>query len=91
VIAAHSVNATPNPKLPYDTMKDFTYVSLMSSAPLIIIANKALPAIEIPVSLHPPRIECQFRIPSEFAQHSSLVIRQQNISLHRATRSLLRS
>ena len=44
VIAAHAVNATLNPKLPYDTMKDFTYVSLMSVAPLIIIANNALPA-----------------------------------------------
>ena len=30
VIAAHAVNATLNPKLPYDTLKDFTYVSLMS-------------------------------------------------------------
>ena len=47
VIAAHAVNATLNPKLPYDTLKDFTYVSLMSSAPLIIIANNALPANNI--------------------------------------------
>jgi len=47
VIAAHSVNATLNPKLPYDTMKDFSYVSLMSVAPLIIIANKSLPANNI--------------------------------------------
>ena len=47
VIAAHSVNATLNPKLPYDTMKDFSYVSLMSVAPLIIIANKTLPANNI--------------------------------------------
>jgi tripartite-type tricarboxylate transporter receptor subunit TctC len=47
VIAAHAVNATLNPKLPYDTLKDFTYVSLMSSAPLIIIANKSLPANNI--------------------------------------------
>jgi tripartite-type tricarboxylate transporter receptor subunit TctC len=47
VIAAHSVNATLNPKLPYDTLKDITYVSLMSSAPLIIIANKSLPANDI--------------------------------------------
>ena len=31
VIAAHSVNPTLNPKIPYDTMKDITYVSLMSS------------------------------------------------------------
>jgi len=47
VIAAHSVNPTLNPKIPYDTMKDITYVSLMSSAPLIIIANKQLPANNI--------------------------------------------
>src|ERR1043166_1786256 len=44
VIAAHAVNATLNPKLPYDTLKDFSYVSRMSVAPLIMIANNALPA-----------------------------------------------
>ncbi len=44
VIAAHAVNATLNPKLPYDTLKDLTYVSLMSVAPLILIAHPALPA-----------------------------------------------
>jgi tripartite-type tricarboxylate transporter receptor subunit TctC len=44
VIAAHAVNASLNPKLPYDTLKDFSYVSLMSVAPLIIVANPALPA-----------------------------------------------
>ena len=48
VIAAHAVNATLNPKLPYDTLKDLAYVSLMSSAPLIIIANKDVPANSIP-------------------------------------------
>src|SRR6266481_6999509 len=47
VIAAHAVNATLNPKLPYDTLKDISYVSLMSVAPLIIIANNALPANNI--------------------------------------------
>jgi tripartite-type tricarboxylate transporter receptor subunit TctC len=47
VIAAHAVNATLNPKLPYDTLRDFTYVSLMSVAPLIMIANNALPANNI--------------------------------------------
>src|SRR3954453_15561680 len=44
VIAAHAVNATLNPKLPYDTLKDFSYVSLMSVAPLIMIAQPSLPA-----------------------------------------------
>ena len=38
------MNATLNPKLPYDTLKDFTYVSLMSVAPLIMIAHPSLPA-----------------------------------------------
>ena len=44
VIAAHSVNATLNPKLPYDTLKDFSYVSLLSVAPLILITHPSLPA-----------------------------------------------
>ncbi|WP_441229809.1 Bug family tripartite tricarboxylate transporter substrate binding protein [Tardiphaga sp. 215_C5_N2_1] len=44
VIAAHSVNPTLNPKLPYDAMKDFTYVSLTSVTPLILIATPSLPA-----------------------------------------------
>jgi tripartite-type tricarboxylate transporter receptor subunit TctC len=44
VIAAHAVNATLNPKLPYDTLSDFSYVSLMSVAPLIMIAHPSLPA-----------------------------------------------
>ena len=47
VIAAHAVNATLNPKLPYDTLKDFSYVSLMSVAPLIMIAHPSLPANNI--------------------------------------------
>ena len=44
VIAAHSVNPSLKPNLPYNTEKDFTYVSLMSVAPLIIIATPSLPA-----------------------------------------------
>src|SRR5260370_38176539 len=39
VIAALAVNATLNPKLPYDTLKDISYVSLMSVAPLLLIAH----------------------------------------------------
>jgi tripartite-type tricarboxylate transporter receptor subunit TctC len=44
VIAAHAVNASLNPKLPYNVLKDFSYVSLMSVAPLIMVANPTLPA-----------------------------------------------
>ena len=47
VIAAHSVNPTLNPKLPYDTMKDLAYVSQTSLAPLILIAHPSVPANNI--------------------------------------------
>jgi tripartite-type tricarboxylate transporter receptor subunit TctC len=47
VIAAHATNATLNPKLPFDPLKDFTYVSLMSVAPLIMVANPSVPANNI--------------------------------------------
>ena len=44
VIAAHATNATLNPKLPFDPLKDFTYFSLMSVAPLIMVAHPSVPA-----------------------------------------------
>ena len=47
VIAAHSVNPTLNPRLPYHTMKDFAYVSVTSVAPLILIAHPSVPANNI--------------------------------------------
>jgi tripartite-type tricarboxylate transporter receptor subunit TctC len=47
VIAAHAVNVTLNPKLPYDTLKDLSYVSLMSVAPLILITHPSVPATNI--------------------------------------------
>lgn len=47
VIAAHATNPTLNPKLPFDPFKDFTYVSLMSVAPLIMVAHPSVPANNI--------------------------------------------
>ncbi len=47
VIAAHAANATLNPRLPYDVLKDFTYVSLLSVAPLMMVAHPSLPANNI--------------------------------------------
>lgn len=44
VIAAHAVNATLNTKLPYDVLKDFSYVSLLSIAPLMMVAHPSQPA-----------------------------------------------
>lgn len=47
VIAAHAANATLNPRLPYDVLKDFSYVSLLSVAPLMMVAHPSLPANNI--------------------------------------------
>ena len=44
VIAAHSANATLYPKLPFDTVKDFSYVSLVGVTPLILVASNTFPA-----------------------------------------------
>jgi tripartite-type tricarboxylate transporter receptor subunit TctC len=44
VIAAHAVNASLYSKLPYDVQKDFTYISLMSVAPLMMVLNPGVPA-----------------------------------------------
>ncbi len=43
VIAAHSANASLYPKLPFDTVRDFTYVSLLGVTPLIMVANNDFP------------------------------------------------
>jgi len=44
VIAGHAANATLNTKMPYDVLKDLTYVSLISTAPLFLAVRKDLPA-----------------------------------------------
>jgi len=43
VIAGHAANATLNTKMPYDVLKDFTYVSLISTAPSFLGVRKDLP------------------------------------------------
>lgn len=44
VIAAHAANQTLYPKLPYDSIKSFTPVSLLVTAPLIVTATNTLAA-----------------------------------------------
>ncbi len=44
VIAAHAANQTLYPKLPYDSVKSFSTISLLVTAPLIVTATNALPA-----------------------------------------------
>ena len=44
VIAAHAINPSMQPKLPYDTQKDFAPVSLVATMPLVVAASKTLKA-----------------------------------------------
>ncbi len=38
-ITAHAINAAIYPKLPYDSVKDFTQVALLASSPLIVVVR----------------------------------------------------
>src|SRR3989442_14538925 len=40
----HAINASLYTKLPYDSVKDFTFISLVASTPLLLVVNPALPA-----------------------------------------------
>lgn len=41
---AHAVNPSIQPKMPYRTVEDFSPVGLAAKAPLVIVANKHIPA-----------------------------------------------
>jgi tripartite-type tricarboxylate transporter receptor subunit TctC len=43
LLTAHAVNATLMPKLPYDTMRDFTPITLAAVAPLVVEVNAQSP------------------------------------------------
>ncbi|QEZ46850.1 tripartite tricarboxylate transporter substrate binding protein [Cupriavidus oxalaticus] len=44
VLAAHAINASLYPKLPYDTRKDFAPVSLVANLPMILAGSSSLRA-----------------------------------------------
>src|SRR5437016_9521042 len=43
-VGSHAINPSIHRNLPYDAIKDFAPVSLIASAPLVLVANPALPA-----------------------------------------------
>lgn len=43
-ITAHAINAAMYPKLPYDSVKDFTQVALVASSPLMLVVRSDFPA-----------------------------------------------
>ena len=47
VLAAHAINDSLYPKLPYDTRKDFAPVSLVANLPMVVATSGKLPAKNI--------------------------------------------
>jgi tripartite-type tricarboxylate transporter receptor subunit TctC len=43
-ITTHAINTTLYPKLPYDSMKDFTFVAMVASTPLMLVVHPSTPA-----------------------------------------------
>jgi len=43
-ITTHAINATLFSKLPYDSVKDFTFITLVAATPLVLVVNQSLPA-----------------------------------------------
>jgi tripartite-type tricarboxylate transporter receptor subunit TctC len=44
IYLSHATNIFFNPKLPYDTLKDFAPVALVAKGPLVLLVNKSVPA-----------------------------------------------
>jgi len=42
-ISTHGTNPAVNPKLPYDAVKDFTPISLLAHAPVVLLVNPQVP------------------------------------------------
>jgi tripartite-type tricarboxylate transporter receptor subunit TctC len=43
-ITTHAINNTLYPKLPYDSTKDFTFVAMVASTPLMLVVHPSTPA-----------------------------------------------
>ncbi|HTD90082.1 MAG TPA: tripartite tricarboxylate transporter substrate-binding protein, partial [Burkholderiales bacterium] len=43
VYTPHTLNAYLHPKLPYDPLKDFAPITIVTQAPLVLVVNPALP------------------------------------------------
>jgi tripartite-type tricarboxylate transporter receptor subunit TctC len=46
-ITTHAINNTLYPKLPYDSTKDFTFIAMVASTPLMLVVHPATPASNV--------------------------------------------
>ena len=47
-ITTHAINVSLYPKLPYDSLRDFTTVALVASTPLMLVVHPSTPAKNVP-------------------------------------------
>ena len=55
-ITTHAINSTLYPKLPYDSMKDFTFVAMVASTPLMLVVHPSTPANNVRELIAAPQI-----------------------------------
>ena len=46
-ITTHAINTTLYPKLPYDSMKDFTFIAMVASTPLMLVVHPSTQATNV--------------------------------------------
>jgi tripartite-type tricarboxylate transporter receptor subunit TctC len=46
-ITTHAINTTLYPKLPYDSMKDFSFIAMIASTPLMLVVHPSTPAASV--------------------------------------------
>src|SRR2546421_12347489 len=46
-ITTHAINAALYSRLPYDSLKDFTYVAMIASTPLMLVVHPSTPARDV--------------------------------------------
>jgi tripartite-type tricarboxylate transporter receptor subunit TctC len=46
-ITTHAINSTLYPKLPYDSIKDFSFIAMVASTPLMLVVHPSTPASNV--------------------------------------------
>ena len=46
-VTTHAINATLYPKLPYDSLRDFSPIALVASTPLMLVVHPSTPAVNV--------------------------------------------
>src|SRR3982751_2510425 len=58
-ITTHAINNTLYPKLPYDSMKDFSFIAMVASTPLMLVVHPSTPASNVRELIEIGRASCR--------------------------------